>query len=300
MNQNDKANLETLVHNCRYVYKKSLESIISEDGYKSTICIYDSCGDICGFASIDDNDRCLSLDVLFVSVNSRGFGYGSALIEQVRRYAKSEGYEGVELMVNLDNIDAQRLYLKRRFLFTKLSKDDNVATMKKFVSNNVYLRGAMLFEIAKKYGCKNVLDGLQDVLQKKEYSAFCKYLKNKNDVEIVEKILSSDIMKETATFVSESLKFDRTEKDIKIVLNRMKNRSMYLENEQKFKELYPETVAIPQKDLRKVGLSVDAYMSFIKNEALLNNCLDQKEKLVANERSLSSSSSLIRNKELEM
>lgn len=285
MNQNDIANLETLVHNCCFVYQKSLDSIISEDSYKSAICTYDCYGNICGFASIDDNDRYLSLDVLFVSENSRGFGYGSALIEQVRSYAKSEGYEGVELMVTLDNKDAQRLYLKKRFLFTRLRKEDNVATMKKFASNNVYLRGAMLFEIAKKYGCKNLLDGLQDVSQKKEYSSFCKYLKNKNDIETVEKILSSDIMKETATFVLESLKFNRTEKDIRIVLNRMKNRNLYLENEQKFKDLYPETVAIPQKDLRMVGLSVDAYMSFIKNEELLS-CLNQKEKLVEKERSL--------------
>ena len=246
ISQNDKIMLMVLVEDCNMIYKKSLESLIDEIDEKSVFCVYDSYGQICGFATAADNDTYIDLAELYVHPSSRRKGCGHALIELVRLYAKQKGYDFITLSVGVENKNAQKIYSNNKFLFNAYNNSSTIH-MKRYVSNNAYSYGAILYELSKTFGEDNLSKDVILVKDAKMYNWFEKYFKNKN--ETLEKHLNSPVLF-CAAEVIEILNYSHKPKTRTNVNNILKKH-------------FPK---LSEKQAKSVSLSCQAFFDFQLNE----------------------------------
>jgi ribosomal protein S18 acetylase RimI-like enzyme len=63
----------------------------------------------------EDDPRTAELIAMFVTPEARGRGIGAALVDAQLAWARSEGFERVSLMVNVERTSAFRLYERSGF-----------------------------------------------------------------------------------------------------------------------------------------------------------------------------------------
>lgn len=62
------------------------------------------------------NDTVITLDAMYVKDKNRGFGIGTALIEEFKKWGKSADAKYIDLTVLVDNCSAIELYKKQGFI----------------------------------------------------------------------------------------------------------------------------------------------------------------------------------------
>lgn len=193
----DMRGLVGLIEDCDIIYDGKLESVLNKDEDKSVICAYDEHGEICGFASLLDEDKDIYIGEIYVHPSSRRQGVAKELLARSMAFAKARGYDEVVLCVGYSNVGARRLYENNKFIYVK--EGLSLATMKRYVSNSAYRIGGVLFEVVKSFG---VVGLTKNITKIKNYQPFYKYYKNPED-EKIKKLINSEDLKYSAMLIEE-------------------------------------------------------------------------------------------------
>lgn len=250
---------------CECYFSNNFREVIDEERGISAFLVFDEYDNVCGFASVDDGMDSFHIGRLFVAFHSRGKGYGSFMLEEIRKFAKKEKYNSVSLEVVMSNVGAQKLYLKKRFFFDYINKTNDMAIMKMYTSNNVYCCAGMLFALSKVYGKNNLLKGLKDVQNCGDYKIFYPYIRSKDKDGVIKKFFETDTLYETAVFLSE---LENSSLDSNLIVRKLLNN--YKLNDECMSQ-FPETKKIPEEHLKSVALCCDAFESFQKNQEILKH-----------------------------
>lgn len=260
LSRNHKWDLSNLIDACYFT--EDFESVIDEEREKSAFFIYDCYDNIVGFASVEENFDSIHISYLYVESNSRCKGYGSFLIEAVRKYAKQKGVDTIYLNVALTNYDARKLYVRRRFLYDYICENFSVAEMKMFTSNNAYCLGGILYEISKTFGKENLSKGIEYFKSSGNYSKFYPYVRSKNKDEFIQRVFDSNVLQDVNVFISE---LKQAPFNPRTIIAKMTSKEGLNDNLQPY---FPRTYDGQSKNFRMIGLGCDAFESFEKNEEL--------------------------------
>ena len=174
----NKRELLNLIEECGLIYNKSLSSVVDEYAEKSVFCVYED-GHVCAFASVLDEESDIYIGEIYVQHSSRKKGIAKELLRQSMAFAKSKGYDFVTLCVGYSNHPARRLYEKNKFIYNR--SGTSLVTMKRYVSNSAYHIGAILYEVSKRFGVRNLT---QNIGQIKDFEIFYKYYLKPDDEKI--------------------------------------------------------------------------------------------------------------------
>ncbi len=147
--------LNELVEDCGIIYDKSLPDLIDSTEDKSVICAFED-DEICGFATLEADDFCITIDELYVDSVHRKHGVGKALMEQAKEYAKQKGIPKLELAVGIDNLKARHLYEKLGFVYARQNR--NKVVMRSFADEKVMQTAQVLFEMSKNIASQTDMD----------------------------------------------------------------------------------------------------------------------------------------------
>lgn len=251
-----KRELLNLIEECDIVYDKKISALIDETADKSLFCVYDK-GHICAFASILDEDSDIYIGEIYVEYASRKRGIAKELLRQSLAYAKAKGYEFVTLCVGYSNLVARRLYEKNKFIYNRAGT--SLATMKRYVSNGAYHMGAILYEVSKQCGVRNLVENIDKI---DSYENFYKYY-DKADDEKIKKLLKSEELKVAAELIEELFN-GRT-----LVADEIINGKLDRAKGTKFENA---------KNLKKSALGAKVFWDFKNQEKVMENIVKYEEK----------------------
>lgn len=269
INKKNKEALNNLIYSCDFFAEKEIESIIDPIIRKSAICVFNDIDEICGFATLIDEDDCLYLSELFVEDKLRGKGYGSALISQVRNYLLLKNIETAVLQVKKENKGARKLYEERRFLYYRNDPNFNFSLMKIYASSNAYVIGGILHETEKRFGRRNLSEGLKQIEKYGNFSDFYKYFRGNDKNELIKKYLSMETTQNAAQFLQDV----EEEKTISRFIYRDPN-DLSADEKQKFRNI----LSLPKADVKKAAVCADVCMSFKVHEKIVSELQKEHEK----------------------
>ena len=251
-----KRELLNLIEECNIIYKKSLGAVVDEFNGKSVFCVYEN-GHVCAFASVLDEDNDIYIGEIYVDYASRRKGIAKELIRQSLMFAKTKGYDNVVLCVGYSNCPARRLYEKNKFIYNRAGT--SLATMKRYVSNSAYHIGAILYELSKECGVKNLSKNLSKTTN---FDGFYKYY-SKPDDEKIKKLLNSEEIKASAELIEE-LFSGRT-----LIADEIINGKLESAKGSKFEKV---------KNLRKASLGAKIFWDLKNQEKVLEKVAEYEEK----------------------
>lgn len=171
LSQKDCNSLLGLIESCYFISNKIIDKVIDPEKNVSVFCAYDELNNLFAFASVKESVAKCYLTYLFVDEAFRGYGFGEKLLKTVCNYASKTKKESVILIVSTANDRAISLYSKNHFIKTGKTESGKCLFMKKYTSNEVYQAGSMLYELAKKYGHEQLLEGLTYARQNSKFSS---------------------------------------------------------------------------------------------------------------------------------
>lgn len=259
-----KISLQNLVDECELAHNKALVSHIDPFEDKKALVLQNG-QDVEGVVFFEEQNKILYIDILYVSYASRKKGYGKKLLQVLNKFAKENGFEKIELVVRRDNKTALNLYQKLNFIKYK-SVDESVVSMTKYVDNNVYVLGGILFELLKENnGAVNP--------EKIEFSPkFTKYVKSENAEEIIEKKLKSKTL-------SLAIKILKAKENGKISEESLRHITRYATSEQDIfgDKVYIDNVEFLKDSDKKTLAKAFSVLDVVKNLKLQND-LELEEK----------------------
>lgn len=259
-----KISLQNLVDECELAHNKALESHIDPFEDKKALVLQNG-QDVEGVVFFEEQNKILYIDILYVSYASRKKGYGKKLLQVLNKFAKENGFEKIELVVRRDNKTALNLYQKLNFIKYK-SVDESVVSMTKYVDNNVYVLGGILFELLKEN------NGVVNP-EKIEFSPkFTKYVKSENAEEIIEKKLKSKTL-------SLAIKILKAKENGKISEESLRHITRYAKSEQDIfgDKVYIDNVEFLKDSDKKTLAKAFSVLDVVKNLKLQND-LELEEK----------------------
>ena len=259
-----KISLQNLVDECELAHNKALESHIDPFEDKKALVLQNG-QDVEGVVFFEEQNKILYIDILYVSYASRKKGYGKKLLQVLNKFAKENGFEKIELVVRRDNKTALNLYQKLNFIKYK-SVDESVVSMTKYVDNNVYILGGILFELLKEN------NGVANP-EKIEFSPkFTKYVKSENAEEIIEKKLKSKTL-------SLAIKILKAKENGKISEESLRHITRYATSEQDIfgDKVYIDNVEFLKDSDKKTLAKAFSVLDVVKNLKLQND-LELEEK----------------------
>ena len=259
-----KISLQNLVDECELAHNKALESHIDLFEDKKALVLQNG-QDVEGVVFFEEQNKILYIDILYVSYASRKKGYGKKLLQVLNKFAKENGFEKIELVVRRDNKTALNLYQKLNFIKYK-SVDESVVSMTKYVDNNVYILGGILFELLKEN------NGVVNP-EKIEFSPkFTKYVKSENAEEIIEKKLKSKTL-------SLAIKILKAKENGKISEESLRHITRYAKSEQDIfgDKVYIDNVEFLKDSDKKTLAKAFSVLDVVKNLKLQND-LELEEK----------------------
>lgn len=246
---------------------ESIDKMCDEIYGKSILCCFDDENDACAFASLEEGDSCLYLNKLYVSYLSRKKGIGRALINVTKKIAKTKGYDYVMLSVAMCNNRARKIYENAGFVYDYF--DNQIACgMKLNINKKERLTGAFLYELNKKYGQENLLNGIEEVSKNQNYSMFFKYFNAENKVELVEKYFDKDLLKETVELIA-SIQNPQDERFVQRILKYKDSCFLTSQEREKFEK------TLEKDNCLQISLSADSFLDYKKHE-LLSKQIKQK------------------------
>lgn len=259
-----KISLQNLVDECELAHNKALESHIDPFEDKKALVLQNG-QDVEGVVFFEEQNKILYIDILYVSYASRKKGYGKKLLQVLNKVGKENGFEKIELVVRRDNKTALNLYQKLNFIKYK-SVDESVVSMTKYVDNNVYILGGILFELLKEH------NGVVNP-EKIEFSfKFTKYVKSENAEEIIEKKLKSKTL-------SLAIKILKAKENGKISEESLRHITRYATSEQDIfgDKVYIDNVEFLKDSDKKTLAKAFSVLDVVKNLKLQND-LELEEK----------------------
>lgn len=259
-----KISLQNLVDECELAHNKTLESHIDSFEDKKALVLQNG-QDVEGVVFFEEQNKILYIDILYVSYASRKKGYGKKLLQVLNKFGKENGFEKIELVVRRDNKTALNLYQKLNFIKYK-SVDESVVSMTKYVDNNVYVLGGILFELLKEN------NGVVNP-EKIEFSPkFTKYVKSENAEEIIEKKLKSKTL-------SLAIKILKAKENGKISEESLRHITRYATSEQDIfgDKVYIDNVEFLKDSDKKTLAKAFSVLDVVKNLKLQND-LELEEK----------------------
>lgn len=259
-----KISLQNLVDECELAHNKALESHIDLFEDKKALVLQNG-QDVEGVVFFEEQNKILYIDILYVSYASRKKGYGKKLLQVLNKVGKENGFEKIELVVRRDNKTALNLYQKLNFIKYK-SVDESVVSMTKYVDNNVYILGGILFELLKEN------NGVVNP-EKIEFSPkFTKYVKSENAEEIIEKKLKSKTL-------SLAIKILKAKENGKISEESLRHITRYAKSEQDIfgDKVYIDNVEFLKDSDKKTLAKAFSVLDVVKNLKLQND-LELEEK----------------------
>lgn len=259
-----KISLQNLVDECELAHNKALESHIDPFEDKKALVLQNG-QDVEGVVFFEEQNKILYIDILYVSYASRKKGYGKKLLQVLNKFGKENGFEKIELVVRRDNKTALNLYQKLNFIKYK-SVDESVVSMTKYVDNNVYILGGILFELLKEH------NGVVNP-EKIEFSPkFTKYVKSENAEEIIEKKLKSKTL-------SLAIKILKAKENGKISEESLRHITRYATSEQDIfgDKVYIDNVEFLKDSDKKTLAKAFSVLDVVKNLKLQND-LELEEK----------------------
>lgn len=259
-----KISLQNLVDECELAHNKTLESHIDPFEDKKALVLLNG-QDVEGVVFFEEQNKILYIDILYVSYASRKKGYGKKLLQVLNKVGKENGFEKIELVVRRDNKTALNLYQKLNFIKYK-SVDESVVSMTKYVDNNVYILGGILFELLKEN------NGVVNP-EKIEFSPkFTKYVKSENAEEIIEKKLKSKTL-------SLAIKILKAKENGKISEESLRHITRYAKSEQDIfgDKVYIDNVEFLKDSDKKTLAKAFSVLDVVKNLKLQND-LELEEK----------------------
>ena len=259
-----KISLQNLVDECEPAHNKALESHIDPFEDKKALVLQNG-QDVEGVVFFEEQNKILYIDILYVSYASRKKGYGKKLLQVLNKVGKENGFEKIELVVRRDNKTALNLYQKLNFIKYK-SVDESVVSMTKYVDNNVYVLGGILFELLKEN------NGVVNP-EKIEFSPkFTKHVKSENAEEIIEKKLKSKTL-------SLAIKILKAKENGKISEESLRHITRYATSEQDIfgDKVYIDNVEFLKDSDKKTLAKAFSVLDVVKNLKLQND-LELEEK----------------------
>lgn len=247
-----RTSIESLLSQCEIADSSDIRDYIDVVDQKYLICAFDENNEACGFAEIESEDNDINLQRLYVHYHDRNKGYATELLKAVKKVAKEEKKDFIELVVKFDNINARSLYKKYRYLNTHIISG-KVVGMTKFTNNNNYVMGGILYEVLKSKQEMSILD-----IKNSDNKEFEKYVKSKDKKTVVDKIIDSS----TFIIACDLLKLYKENKYKKEDFDKIYNIIKY----DRDLSVYPQMMTYDKNELKTAVLSIKAMLMIDKEK----------------------------------
>lgn len=247
---------------------EAVEDFINAKNGNSLVTILDDDGKYVAFACLSrvQEHRTQTLQLLFVDENYRELGYGSSILKYINKYAKSENLTKTYLAVILDNTPARHLYEKQGFIYDNTQNSTDVSSMVRYTSRTTNLVAKASFDMLRAYGSK-YYEMILPTLVARNYDIFGKHFeKEDNPLELIDAILTSEEMLNTATLIREIV-INRDRMDIVTTIKYKINNNQPIDEAVKLD--YPNTFALKDSEILKACDIVECMNSLHLQEKFL-------------------------------
>ena len=227
---------------------EAVEDFINRKG--GSVVTIEEDGKYVAFACLSSilEHRTQTLQLLYVDSDYREKGYASNILQYINKFAKQEHFTKTYLAVILDNTPARRLYEKFGFIYDNTQNSRDVSSMVRYTSKTTNFVAKASFEMFKKFG-STYYQMILPTLVSRNYDMFGKHFeKEPNPIEVIDAVLSSEEMLNTATLIREII-LNRDRMDIVTTIKYKINNDETIDED--IVRDYSNTFKLPLEEIRK-------------------------------------------------